>query len=91
MKDDEYLTIMTDQLPAPDAVIEMSLCECRAGCKTMRCKCYKNQLECTEMCLCANFDNNGDESDKFWSEDEETDDILTLFVLLEPFPFFGII
>ena len=31
MKDDEYLPIMTDQLPAPDAVIKLSLCKCRNG------------------------------------------------------------
>ena len=76
MKDDKHLPIMTDQLPAPGAVIEMSLSKCRTGLKTMWCKCYKNQLGCTEMLLCANCENNGDESNKFWSDDGETDDIL---------------
>ena len=75
MKDNKYLPIMTYQLPAPDAVIEMNLCKCRTGCTTMRCKCYKNQVGCTEICLSANCENNGDESDKFWRDDEETDNM----------------
>ena len=41
----------------------------------MQCKCYKNQLGCTEMCFCANCENNGDQSDKFWSGDEETENM----------------
>ena len=40
------------------------------------------------MCLCANCKNNGDESEKFWTNDEETDDVLYFFGLLIPFPFF---
>ena len=73
MKDDDDLPIITDQ---PDAFIEINLFKCSAGCKTMRCKWNKNQVGCTEMCLCANCENNGAESDKFWSDEEETDDIL---------------
>ena len=76
MKDHEHLPIMTDQLPVPDAVIEMNLCKYRTGCNIMLCKCDKNQLGCIEICLCANCKNNGDESDKFWSDDGETDYIL---------------
>lgn len=76
MKDHEHLPIMTDQLPVPDAVIEMNLCKYRTGCNTMLCKCDKNQLGSIEICLCANCKNNGDESDKFWSDDGETDYIL---------------
>ena len=35
--------ILTDEPPAPEAVIEMSLCKCNTGCSTIRCKC-KNSL-----------------------------------------------
>ena len=38
--------------------------------------CYQNQLGCTEMCLCAICERNGDEMDKYWSDDEEKDEIL---------------
>ena len=35
------------------------------------------------MSLCANWENNGDESEKFWSDDEEMDNLLIFFALLE--------
>ena len=82
MKGNEYQPMMTDQLPG--AVTEMSHCKCRTGCTTMRCKCYKNQLECTEICMCANCKNNSDEPDKFWNDHEETDGIFYFSILLEP-------
>ena len=33
--------IMTDNLPAPMALIELSMCSCKGGCKSRRCKCLK--------------------------------------------------
>ena len=74
MKDDEYIPTMTDQLPESDAVIKTSLCKCQKGCNTMRCKCRRNELGCTEMCLCTNCENNNDESEEIWNDDEEEDD-----------------
>ena len=32
--------------------------------------CYKNGLECTEMCLCVDC-NTDDESDRVWMEENE--------------------
>ena len=29
------MPILTDEPPAPEAVIEMSLCKCKTGCSTM--------------------------------------------------------
>ena len=40
----------------------------------MQLKLYKNQFGCTEMCLCANCENIGDETDKFCTDHK--DDIL---------------
>ena len=63
--------IMTDNLPAPIALIELSMCKCQTGCKTKRCKCLKNDLVCTDMCKCRDCKNDGidfDESDE--SDDE---------------------
>ena len=40
--------ILTDEPPAPEAVIEMSLCKCKTGCSTMWCKCKKN---CVQKCV----------------------------------------
>ena len=35
---DVLMPILTDEPPAPEAVIEMSLCKGKTGCSTMRCK-----------------------------------------------------
>ena len=48
---------MTDLLPAPESVIELSMCKCTQGCMTQRCKCKKNDMVCTEMCLCRECEN----------------------------------
>ena len=55
--------ILTDNLPAPEAIIELSFCGCQTKCSTNRCKCYKHQLNCTDMCKCNNCDNTGDNLD----------------------------
>ena len=63
--------IMTDNLPTPIALIELSMCKCQTGCKTKRCKCLKNDLVCTDMCKWKDCKNDGidyDDSDK--SDDE---------------------
>ena len=51
------MPILTDKLPAPEAAVEMSLCKCKTGCSNMQCKCNKNSLVCTEMCLCTGCEN----------------------------------
>lgn len=49
---------MTDNLPAPIALNELSVCSCEGGCTTKRCKCLKNNLVCTDMCKCEGCKNN---------------------------------
>ena len=44
---------MTDNLPAPLALIELSVYGCNGDCSTQRRKCFKNNLVCTDMCKCA--------------------------------------
>ena len=51
------MPILTDEYLVPEAVIQMSLCKCKTGCSTMPCKCKKNSLICTEMCLCTGCKN----------------------------------
>ena len=56
---DTYKAIMTDELPAPVALIELSVCACKTNCVNNRCKCRKNKLQCADMCKyidCANDD-----------------------------------
>ena len=49
--------VMTDALPAPK-VIEMTICRCKSNCQTKRCMCNKNDLKCSEMCLCVDCQND---------------------------------
>ena len=50
--------ILTVNLPAPVALIKLSACGCKTGCKTNHCKCMKNGFTCTDMCKCAQYENN---------------------------------
>ena len=43
---------MTDQLAAPTYIVELCICKCKTGCESLRCSCKKNNLVCTEMCMC---------------------------------------
>ena len=59
-----YDAIMTTLPPAPESVIELTLCGCKTGCNTNRCKCLKNGgVKCIEMRKCYNYENV--ESDEF--------------------------
>ena len=53
-----YLPILTDKLPAPFALIELSGCSCITRCATNRCKCRKNALQRTDMCKCVDCEND---------------------------------
>ena len=70
--------IMTDNLPAPIGLIELSVCNCESRCASKRCRCLKNNLVCTDMCKCQNYKNADDfdiEDDNINSniEDEGSD------------------
>lgn len=46
-----YLPVRCMKLPAPQAVIELTKCACKTGCKN-RCSCFRNGLPCTPLCKC---------------------------------------
>lgn len=46
-----YVPVRCLTLPAPRAVIELTKCACKSGCKG-RCSCCKNSLPCTPLCKC---------------------------------------
>ena len=54
---------MTDNLPAPMVMIELSVCGCKSECSTNRCKCRKNGLPCMDTCKCKGCENTGDDND----------------------------
>ena len=60
---------MTDQLPAPVSVIEMSVCKCNTWCANQRCIFRKNKLACTEMCKCSDCENEDNDFDAEWESD----------------------
>ena len=68
--------VLTDDLPAPTGLIELSMCSCKTGCSSGRCTCKKNNLLCTEMCkgsdACENSDCN-EKEDIYESQDEISD------------------
>jgi hypothetical protein len=73
--------MMTDNLPAPLALIELIACGCNGDCGTQRCKCFKNNLVCTDMCKCTiectnddQFECKIDESDVSVEENDSEED-----------------
>lgn len=65
--------ILTDELPAPTELIELSMCSCKTNCETNRCSCRKNKLSCTEMCRCSDTCNNSENHSSTISESEDDD------------------
>ena len=65
----ELIPKLSDQIPAPEAIIELCLCGCTSGCITNKCSCKNNKLGCTDMCRCENCKNNKNEME----EDEDMD------------------
>ena len=43
--------------PVPESCKEVQACKCKTGCKTLRCRCKKANLNCTRDCTC----NHGNE------------------------------
>ena len=58
--------VMTDNLPALLALLELSVCSYKTGTKTNCCKCKKSGFTCTDMCNCVLCENN----DR-WMEDKD--------------------
>ena len=59
-----YHPIMTITPPVSDVVAELGLCRCKTGCTQRRCICKKNNLLCTEMCLCVNCSDEKSDEEK---------------------------
>ena len=82
--DNNLIPLLTDELPAPIGLIELSMCGCKGLCDTNRCTCYKNNLVCTDMCKCSedcmndgninNEENEENDVDELESDDEVLDE-----------------
>ena len=69
--------IMTNNLPAPLALIELSICNCKGGSGTRR-FCFKNSLVFTDMCKCSACNNSNtfedDDQEIFEHDDSDVED-----------------
>ena len=63
---EQYYPNIADNLLAPIALIELSVCGCKTGYKTNHCKCRKSGFTCTNMYKCAQTENND-----YWIEDKD--------------------
>ena len=64
---------MTDVLSVTLELMKLSVCGCKTSCKTMRCKCVKNQLMCTDLCKCVTCNYDGRESSVTVHDDSSAD------------------
>ena len=56
--DKDSVPIMTDELPAPEFSLELTICGCKKShCANNQCSCRKNKLLCTEACHCISCEN----------------------------------
>ena len=48
--DEGFLPLQTSLAPAPEHLLQVIRCNCKADCSTMRCTCKKHNIECTPAC-----------------------------------------
>ena len=58
-------------LPAPENLIELTVCRCAKGCMNNTCKCRKANLTCIESCSCGELCANQLEEDSDIEDTEE--------------------
>ena len=67
---------MTSLPLAPEAIIQLAKCGyVKSRCSSSRCKCRKPGLKCTDLCICADYDDLCDNQliDDVSSEDEDVE------------------
>ena len=64
-----------ENMPTPESVLEMMVCECWKSVRGDTWQCRILQLECTNLCKCSGSWNNETETNDIESEiDAESDD-----------------
>ena len=58
IQDDVLVPVLMTLDPIPKACIEMVSCRCKTGCSTLRCRCRKSTVVCTELCGCTKTGDN---------------------------------
>ena len=70
---DKIVALITDELPAALALVELIVCNCTILCNNNRSKCYKNNLPCTNMCKCIGCQNEGESENYEFDKNNEYD------------------
>jgi len=47
---DQLVPVAADLPPAPDSLVQLIRCNCLSDCRTMRCICRKNGMQCSPAC-----------------------------------------
>ena len=74
MSTHHYAPVRCLNPPAPTSVMNLVKCGCKRGCKG-KCSCQKNNIPCTEVCNCVNFNcSNQAKPDDLVMEDTDDDE-----------------
>lgn len=71
----DILPTTTKVPPAPQAIVELVRCMCKAHCTTQRCSCRRHHLVCTDLCLCGR-DCENDEDCNAENDTQDSDEDL---------------
>lgn len=63
-----------DMDPAPDALLELIVCNCQGTCGTNICSCYRNNLGCSDACHIGNACTNDRSTTQEDSDDSDSDE-----------------
>ena len=79
MDQEEWVPVMTNLPPAPEAILQLEQCRCsKERCSTNRCQCCKAGLNCTDLLNCSDngetSDNDVQEEDVLYSDEEDSSD-----------------
>ena len=63
--DSNLMPVMTDELPAPEFSLELTVCGCKkTHCINKQCSCFKLKLKCTDACHCLDCENEASSFDE---------------------------
>ncbi|MGH0149169.1 UNVERIFIED_CONTAM: hypothetical protein FKN15_016069 [Acipenser sinensis] len=75
LEGEEWIPVMTMQLPAPKSVLHLVKCGCtKTRCQTARYTCQKAELSCTDICGCSDIGevcDNMEQANPVHEEEEE--------------------
>ena len=60
-KEENLVRVLMNKSAAPNAVIEFVTCKCSKSSCRKNCSCTKQELSCTEACLCLGDDDRENE------------------------------